>query len=194
MSQGLTHAMIRTSETDPIRIAEVFAGNGKGKIGVTFAPGKNDEGLGGPWARDLDADLNAIAAWGAKAVVTLLEEKELGWLVITRLGAEVECRGMEWVHMPIPDVSTPGPDFAAKWPKVGSSLRARLDAGENVLVHCRGGLGRAGMVAARLLVETGVDPDVAMERVRAVRSGAIQTDEQEQWVRTGPLQNSPRGR
>ena len=42
------------------------------------------------------------------AVVTLLEPQELRWLAITRLGAEIERRGMEWVHMPIPDVSTPG--------------------------------------------------------------------------------------
>lgn len=171
---------MKTSETDPIRVAEVEAGAGHGKIGVTFAPGKND---GEIWARDLDADLDAVALWGANAVVTLLERQELGWLAITRLGAEVERRGMAWVHMPIRDVSTPGSAFEAKWPEVSERLRALLDAGGNVLVHCRGGLGRAGMIAARLLAETGVDPDVAMRRVRAVRPGAIQTRAQEQWVR-----------
>jgi predicted protein tyrosine phosphatase len=86
----------------------------------------------------------------------------------------------------IRDVSTPGPAFEAEWPEVSERLRSLLDAGENILVHCRGGLGRAGMIAARLLVETGVDPDVAMERVRAVRPGAIETGAQEQWVQTGP--------
>ena len=65
-------------------------------------------------------------------------------------------------------------------------VKKRLDAGENILVHCRGGLGRAGMIAARLLVETGgVEPEVAIERVRAVRPGAIETGAQERWVRTG---------
>ena len=171
--------------TDPIRIAEVFVGKGKGKIGVTFAPGKNDGRLGGSWARDLDTDLDAVAAWGAKAVVTLLKSKELGWLAITRLGAEVERRDIQWVHMPIRDVSTPGPEFEVKWPAVSADLRARLDAGENILVHCRGGIGRAGMIAARLLVETGVDPEMAMERVRAVRPNAIETPEQEDWARAG---------
>jgi hypothetical protein len=119
--------MIRTSESDPIRVAEVDVGTGRGKIGVTFAPGKNDgKSFGGSWARDLDKDLDAVAAWGAKAVVTLLEPQELRWLAITRL---VERRGMEWVHMPIPDVSTPGAAFEAKWPEVSRSLRSRLDAG-----------------------------------------------------------------
>ena len=65
-------------------------------------------------------------------------------------------------------------------------LRAHLDAGENIVVHCRGGLGRAGMISARLLVETGIDPDVAMARVRTARRGAIETSGQEHWVRIGP--------
>ncbi len=170
---------MRTSTTDPIRIAEIEVGPGRGRIGVTFAPGKNDRG---DWARDLDTDLDAIAAWGAKAVVTLLEPDELRWLAIPGLGAGVERRGMEWLHMPIRDVSTPGPAFAAKWPEVSLRLHARLAAGESVVVHCRGGLGRAGMVAARLLTETGVDPEAAIARVRAVRPGAIETDAQEDWV------------
>ncbi|RBP08673.1 cyclin-dependent kinase inhibitor 3 (CDKN3) [Roseiarcus fermentans] len=179
--------MIRTSETDPIHIAELDLGAGCGRIGVTFAPGKNDgESFGGSWARDLDRDLDAIAAWGAKIVVTLLEQRELRGLAITELGAGVERRGMEWLHLPVPDVSTPGPDSDAEWRAASQRLRSQLEAGDNILVHCRGGVGRAGMIAARLLVETGVDPDVAMGRVRAVQPGAIETGAQEHWVRTGP--------
>jgi protein-tyrosine phosphatase len=84
-----------------------------------------------------------------------LESDELAQLAIAQLGAEVQRRGMEWLHLPIPDVSTPDPEFEAKWPTVSNSLRSRLDAGENILVHCCGGLGRAGMISARLLAESG---------------------------------------
>jgi ADP-ribosyl-[dinitrogen reductase] hydrolase len=83
-------------------------------------------------------------------------------------------------------VSTPSAEFEAKWPAHSESLRTLLDKGQNVLVHCRGGLGRAGMVSARLLVESGVEPGVAIARVRAARPGAIETPEQEVWVKTGP--------
>ena len=72
--RGRLEFMINTSETDPIRVTEVELGRGRGKIGVTFAPGKDERGsFGGVWARDLGGDLDAIAAWGAKAVATLLE-------------------------------------------------------------------------------------------------------------------------
>jgi len=179
--------MLRTSEADPLQIASVEAGARRGRIGITFAPGKNDRSAsGGPWARDLGRDLDVIVDWGARALVTLLEPQELAWLAITRLGAEVERRGMEWLHLPIRDVSVPGPEFEAKWPAASERLRACLDAGENIVVHCRGGLGRAGMISARLLVETGIDPEVAMARVRTARRGAIETLEQELWVRIGP--------
>jgi protein-tyrosine phosphatase len=179
--------MLKTSDTHPLQIAAVDAGAGRGKIGVTLAPGKSDRfAIGGPWARDLDADLNAIAAWGAVTIVTLLEQHELAHLAITRLGEEVQRRGMEWLHLPIPDVSTPEAEFEAKWPAVSRHLRSRLDAGENILIHCRGGVGRSGMVAARLLSEAGVDAETAIARVRAARPGAIETWEQEQWAKRGP--------
>ena len=65
--------MLRTSVTHPLQIAAVDAGADREKIGVTFAPGKNDRfAIGGPWARDLDEDLDAIVAWGARTIVTLL--------------------------------------------------------------------------------------------------------------------------
>ena len=92
---------------------------------------------------------------------------------------------MEWLHLPIRDVSTPGPEFEEQWPAHSKRLRGRLDAGENIVVHCRGGLGRAGMISARLLVESGVEPEAAITRVRAARPGAIETRPQEEWVRGG---------
>ena len=60
------------------------------------------------------------------------------------------------------------------------SLSARR--GAKVVVHCRGGLGRAGTVAACILVEAGYEPRLAMARVRRVRHGAIETPEQERYV------------
>jgi ADP-ribosyl-[dinitrogen reductase] hydrolase len=39
------------------------------------------------------------------------------------------------------------------------------------------------MIAARLLVEFGMEPNVAIVKVRQARPGAIQTKEQEEYVR-----------
>ena len=52
-----------------------------------------------------------------------------------------------------------------------------------MLLHCRGGLGRAGTIAARLLVELGVQPDDAIRRVRDAHEGTIENDSQLAHVR-----------
>jgi ADP-ribosyl-[dinitrogen reductase] hydrolase len=90
---------------------------------------------------------------------------------------------MLWFHLPIVDGSIPSQKFEQKWEfddgkKLLSMLRRKLD----VLVHCRGGLGRAGTIAARLLVELGMEPKKAIESVRAARPDAIETPEQMRYV------------
>lgn len=173
----------RTSRSHPLQIPFVTAGEGKGRIGISFCPGKwQPNAMTGAWARELDVDLETIAAWGAKAVVTLVETHELIALRVEGLGTSVAAYGMRWFHLPIRDVSAPGSSFEEAWAAAGSQLRDILIDGGDVFVHCKGGLGRAGTVAARLLVELGVAPKQAVANVRAARPGAIQTTEQEAYV------------
>lgn len=173
----------RTSQSDPLRIDAVAAGATPGMIGLTICPGKHDRhAMSGPWARDLQADLLAIREWGAKALVTLIEDHEFGLLKVPELGIQARQLGLDWLHLPIRDVSIPGEAFESAWENSGPALLDRFRRGERVVVHCRGGLGRSGLVAAKMLVELGVAPRDAINRVRAVRRGAIETLEQERYV------------
>jgi len=139
--------------------------------------------FGAPWARDLSLDLDAIQSWGASAVVTLVEEHELVTLGVPDLGERVRERGIDWLHLPIVDLRAPDKGFEATWPSVVMMLRQRVTGGGRVLVHCRGGLGRAGTVAACLLTEFGIAPEDAIQRVRSARPHAIETPAQERYVR-----------
>lgn len=175
--------MTRTSFTHPLQIATVDTLPGHGRIGVTFCPGKTQAGgMSGAWARDLGIDVQTIADWGACAVVTLIEDHELKALQVEALGQAVQARHMDWLHLPIRDIDVPGSAFEAAWVHVGEGLRDRLRAGFDIVVHCKGGLGRAGTIAARLMAELGIDPREAIERVRAVRPGALETAAQEAHV------------
>ena len=175
--------MTRTSLTHPLQIAVAHVGPGLGRIGITFCPGKvQPTSATGAWSRDLAVDVEAIADWGAAAVLTLVEAHELKTLKVSGLGDAVERLSMDWIHAPIPDVSTPDAAFEAAWVGIGEGLRDRLRVGFNIVVHCKGGLGRAGMIAARLMVELGVDPAKAIAEVRRVRPGATETAAQEAHV------------
>lgn len=179
----------RTSLTHPLQIAEVRASPSHGRIGITFCPGKHDKwAVTGAWARDLGADLDVITTWGARLVLTLVEPAELTALKVPQLGAEVQARGMEWRHLPIADYSVPTEAAELLWQTQGCEIRALLRGGADVLVHCKGGLGRAGMMSARLLVELGMEPDQAIRKVRSARQGAIETPAQLALVRqTQPI-------
>lgn len=182
-------SVARTSQSHPLQIAAVRASPAHGRIGITFCPGKQDLlAYTGAWKRDLGTDLDAIVAWGATLVLTLVESEELVMLKVPQLGQEVQQRGLVWHHLPIADFSVPTPVFEQHWLQHGQDIRQRLRRGEDVLVHCKGGLGRAGMIAARLLVELGMEPATAIRTVRRERKGAIETPSQLGLVRrTRPI-------
>ncbi|MFH5927480.1 cyclin-dependent kinase inhibitor 3 family protein [Roseomonas xinghualingensis] len=178
----MSQTVFLTSETHPLRIEPVAAPGG-GLIGMTFCPGKvQSGGLGGNWRRDLVLDLDAVRDWGAVAVVTLMEEHELARYRVAAMGEEVRARGMDWLHLPIVDADVPNEAFEALWKEAGPRLLTWLGEGRRILLHCRGGLGRTGLVAARLLIELGMEPGEAVKAVRAARRGTIETRAQEAYV------------
>jgi len=81
----------------------------------------------------------------------------------------------------------PVPDFSAPTlEQIDRMCRWIEDQIENyerpVAVTCYAGIGRTGTVLASYLVYTGYEPQVAIDFVRQLRPGSIQTPEQEQAV------------
>lgn len=54
--------------------------------------------------------------------------------------------------------------------------------GESIVVHCKGGLSRAGTVVALLLQELGIKMPIAIEMIRDVRSVDCINQEQEEFL------------
>lgn len=174
---------IPTSKNSPLRIDTIKLPGNRGHIGMTICPGKKDNGYSGNICnREIEEDLDAISTWGADAVVTLMEEFELEMLGVKSLSGLLKSRGIEWFHLPIRDVDIPNMAFEEIWFESGQQIKSILSGGGKVLLHCRGGIGRTGTIAARLLVEFGFKPAHAIDLVRKTRPGTIETAAQEQYV------------
>jgi ADP-ribosyl-[dinitrogen reductase] hydrolase len=144
------------------------------RIGLCPCPGRD-----GSLARDL----GRLRDWGAECLVTLMEDHELAALGVTSIRSELEAIGMRWWHLPIRDMGVPDETFEAGWRSIGPELHGLIRGGRSIALHCHGGHGRTGTIAARLLVEMGADPDDAIARVREVRPPSIETPGQEAYVR-----------
>lgn len=176
---------IRTSDSHPLRIDSVAVPNTTGRIGLTFCPGKRSEGLyGGTWKRDLVKDLQAIMDWGGKALISLMEDHEFPLLGVADFTNTLNKSPINWYHLPIQDMQPPNERFESLWSTVGPATHELLASGESIVIHCRGGLGRTGLLAARMLVEVGMEPAEAIAEVRAAREHSIETYAQEYYVLT----------
>ncbi|MGE0282351.1 MAG: hypothetical protein AB7P20_17300 [Rhizobiaceae bacterium] len=156
-------------------IATVSLPNGA-RIGISPLPGRGN---------NLDTDMVELLRWKPDAVVSMTEWREIEGSGAADLPNRLDDAGVVWRHLPIADFGGPTGTNAAAWPKLSKEMHAILDRGGAVLTHCYGGHGRSGMVTLRLMVERGEEPKAALARIRAVRPGAVQADEQFAWAAAG---------
>jgi protein-tyrosine phosphatase len=133
----------------------------------------------------LEEDVAEIAGWGARLVLSIVDTGELAHVGEGSLGHLLAAREIEWIHLPVGDFGAPSGEVERLWPAASQAAHGHLDGGGKVLVHCRGGCGRSGMVALRLLVERGEEAGQALLRLRAVRSCAVENDGQFSWAAAG---------
>ena len=176
-----------TSETHPIYADFVPEEHTKvpGRLGMTFAPGMKTPGRRGRWDRDLETDLRVLREeYGADVLVSVIEEHEYGGYGIPELFERDRVEGIEVIRFAIEDMNVPREAEVQEYEELIRGIVERMRDGKNVIVHCRGGLGRTGTVAACVLVTLGDhSADEAIDAVRVARKGTVQTSDQEEFVR-----------
>lgn len=133
---------------------------------------------GGDWLQD---DLAGWKRSGVDAVLSLLTPEEERDLDLHDEGTAARTQGLEFSSLPIPDRQVPKSE--SKLAGALDAVNKTLSTGRNVVVHCRQGIGRSGLVAACLLVKNGMSPGAAVDLVSAARGVSVpETAEQRDWI------------
>jgi len=144
----------------------------RGRLAIAARP------RGGDW---LDDEASAWRRAGINVVVSLLEDEEAAQLDLVDERQAAEGRAIGFVSFPIPDRGVPASTEAAI--EVIARIAAQLEAGKNVAVHCRQGVGRSGLIATGVLMNSGLQAEEAMDAVSSARGIAVpETVEQRRWI------------
>lgn len=120
-------------------------------------------------------EFDKVKTWGADVIVTMTKVEEF---VVNNFIEKISNCCRSWLHLPVNDFDIPSENIDLEIKK----LLNYLDLNKRILIHCKGGQGRSGMIATRLLVEQGEDPIAAIRKIRQLRPFAIETKKQLNWA------------
>ncbi|CAH0534168.1 hypothetical protein VST7929_02076 [Vibrio stylophorae] len=137
----------------------------------------------GTQGSNLEESLLQLQALGVRAIVTALTEQEMANHQLSHLGQTIETLGIDWLHAPIEDDQTPDAAFLQNWLEQSKQLKDHLSKGHTIALHCMGGSGRTGLLAAHILLEQGWDEQSIVEKVQALRPNAFTKTNQRDYLR-----------
>jgi protein-tyrosine phosphatase len=133
---------------------------------------------GGDW---LEEEIQAWRHAGVDVAVSLLTPDEQAELDLIDEANLCRANGIEFISFPIMDRSVP--TSMEMISDLITALAEQLANGKNVAVHCRQGIGRAGLVAVCLLILSGMEQSTTITRVGSARGCAVpETLEQRRWI------------
>ena len=172
----------KTSSSHPIRV-DWLPTPWPGQVGLTFAPGKKDNSAySGAWDRDLRTDLQRLRnKFLTDDLVSLVEDHELKRLGIADLVEVASSVGITVHRLPIQDGYLANDD--AEFAQMVAGDVQRATAGRRNVIHCKGGLGRAGTTGGCVLIASGMTADAALHALREARGpDCPENDRQRQYI------------
>jgi len=143
-----------------------------GRIAIMARPRAGD------W---LESEIDAWKKFGLDIVVSLLEPAEISELGLRDEAVRCGARGIDFISLPIPDRGLPASEREVS--RLAHSLLTSVQVGRSVAIHCRAGIGRASLMAACLLICSGMGAEEALALIREARGLSVpDTDAQRDWV------------
>lgn len=130
----------------------------------------------------LEQALLALQQAGAAGVITLMPHNELAANGAEQIAQQCQALALAWYHLPVADEQVPLEAFGEGWRASHQAILEHLRGGCSLAIHCKGGSGRTGLIAARILIEAGIARDEAIALVQALRPKAIQHPAHVNWI------------
>jgi len=137
----------------------------KGEIILTPCPGTQNSSVA--------AAIDTLKEAGVAGLLTLMSTEELKENAVEELPEVCRRRGIVWFHLPVENGQIPDEQFLVAWKSNIAQIKSVLQKGKAVAVHCKGGSGRTGLIAAQLMIACGEDFQDALEKVKTLRPRAI---------------------
>lgn len=147
---------------------------GDGELLLTPCPGTKEA--------DVLASLKQLKAAGANVLVTLMTDAEMAEHNVVNIAACTGKMGLTWIHLPIEDENVPKAEFEQKWQACRAELHESLSDGGGVAIHCKGGSGRTGLIAARLMLEKGLSLEQIIPSIQTLRPRAFYFPAQREYI------------
>lgn len=136
-----------------------------GQLIFTPCPGTKDISL--------SDSLEQLKTAGAAAIITLMPQHELQQNNADNISAICTEQGLAWFQLPIEDDCAPQQPFEQAFAAHKAGILSLLQAGKTVAIHCKGGSGRTGLIAAILMTELGYSKTDATAQVQRLRPKAL---------------------
>ncbi|MEM6377217.1 MAG: dual specificity protein phosphatase family protein [Bacteroidota bacterium] len=145
---------------------------GEKKLGTMARPRGND------W---LDDEIKWLKIRKVDCLVSLLEQSEQAELGLQNEGAICKKWGIEFISFPIEDVHIPKKEEA--FIKLAKELATLITNSQNVVIHCRMGIGRSSILAAAIMINLGFEAGNVFEIIKTYRNLKVpDTAEQTEWI------------
>ena len=173
----------RTSITHPIKVDWITNPRIIGELGITLCPGKCQPiSWSGGWNRDLETDVTRLSGMKVHTIISLIEQKEMEELQVPYLGDVIQKHQINWIHLPIPDTTAPTMEVLSELESFKHSIINSLNSEERVVVHCKGGLGRAATIVCMILNWFNISNRDSINHIREVRSPDCVNPKQEKFL------------
>lgn len=145
----------------------------KGTLSIMAKP------VSGEW---IEEEFIGLKRLGIDKIVCLLESTEQ---IEIGLGLEEKLcikNAIEYCSFPIADRGLPDTSKASL---LAEELYQDIRSGKHIVIHCRAGIGRTGIMAGAILVKSGLSAKEAFALISSARGVQVpDTEEQEHWLCT----------